>query len=91
MAESIRSGRVSIPAAGTRLIITGSLTGSAIAMYRLINSGKAGDKVEVLENGTKIAELAWGDSIDIGVKQKKIEVKAPAGAAAVVYDFLGLA
>ena len=94
MAETSRSGRVTIPAAGTKTIVLANLVGNDKAIYRIFNGGKNGDTVTVSivpTGGTVVTHtLIWKDSVDVSVGNQAITVTAGAREAEIVYDLLGI-
>lgn len=93
MAGVMRSGRAKIPKSTRKTVILGNFTASHVAVYRFTNGGKTGTPVKIFEKGgaSELHILDWGDSIDLGVSKKNIEVEAGANDAEIVYEFLALA
>lgn len=88
MADSIRTGRVVIPATQNKTIVLASLVGSKKAIYRIFNGGKDGTTVEIFVAGTKVHDLVWKDSVDLSIGNDDISVTAGANPAEIVYDLL---
>lgn len=93
MAGVIRSGRAKIPKTTRKTVILGNFTSNHVAVYRFTNGGRTGEPVKIFEKSstTELHVLAWGDSIDLGVSKKNIEVEAGSIDAEIVYEFLALA
>jgi hypothetical protein len=89
MAESSRTGRVSIAANGTKTIFVANLVGNRKAIYRIFNSGKVGETVKVFVD-TVDHDLEWKDSLDLSIGNQKLSVTAGGQTAEIVYELLNV-
>jgi len=89
----VRSGRVRVAAGTTKTIIyVPSGGGSSIRYYRVYNSGRDKNEAITIVGGANSADIPVlpHESIDFGVKNSDIQIRAGASEEAdVVYDFLG--